>query len=131
MNETAAPSNTAVRGPNGSILTFADLPSPDFKQRWHVRHKATVLAAVRGGLINLETACSRYRLNPEELLSWQHYLDSYGFLALRARKVQSYPRLGQLQQKQSGDRRSYRSTRGPFGDLNCRRAIFDTAPQSV
>jgi hypothetical protein len=110
MNRTAAPTNKAVRGPNGSILTFADLPSPDTK-RWVVRHKATVLAAVRGGLISLEAACSRYRLNPEELLSWQHYLDSYGFLALRASKIQSYARPGQLEQKQSRYRRSYRSSR--------------------
>src|SRR4051794_27015511 len=94
MKRTAAPRDTPVRGPDGAVLTIADLPSPDTK-RWVGRRKATILAAVRGGLISLETACSRYRLNPEELLSWQYYLDRYGFSALRTTKVQSYLRSGQ------------------------------------
>jgi hypothetical protein len=72
-------------------LTIADLPSPDTK-RWVIRRKAIIAAAVRGGLISLDAACSRYRLNPEELLSWQYYIDRYGFSALRITKVQDYVR---------------------------------------
>ena len=53
-----------VIGPDGSPLTMADLPAPDTK-RWVIRRKAEVIAAVRGGLLSLEEACSRYTLiNP-------------------------------------------------------------------
>ena len=47
-----------VIGPDGSPLTVADLPAPG--TRWVVRRKAEVVAAVRGGLLSLEEACSRY-----------------------------------------------------------------------
>lgn len=94
MNLTAGTRGKPARGPDGCILTIADLPSPDTK-RWVIRRKAIVAAAVRGGLISPEAACSRYRLNPEELLSWQYYIDRYGFSALRTTKVQSYVRPGQ------------------------------------
>jgi Protein of unknown function (DUF1153) len=91
MNQVGAPRRKAVRGPDGSVLTIADLPSPSTK-RWVIRRKAIIAAAVRGGLISLDEACSRYRLNPEELLSWQYYIDRYGFSALRVTKVQEYVR---------------------------------------
>ena len=94
MNRAAAPRATPVRGPDGSILTIADLPSPNTK-RWVVRRKAIIVAAVHGGLISLETACSRYRLHRDELLSWQYCLDRYGFSALRTTKIESYLRPGQ------------------------------------
>jgi hypothetical protein len=94
MNQVGAPRRKPVRGPDGSVLTIADLPSPDTK-RWVIRRKAIIAAAVRGGLITLDEACSRYRLNPEELLSWQYYIDRYGFSALRVTKVQDYVRLRQ------------------------------------
>ena len=48
-------------GPDGSPLTIADLPTPGTK-RWVARRKAEVVAAVRGGLLSLEEACSRYTL---------------------------------------------------------------------
>jgi hypothetical protein len=94
MNQTVGPGAKPARGPDGCLLTIADLPPPN-TQRWVIRRKAIVAAAVRGGLISLEAACSRYRLNPEELLSWQYYIDRYGFSALRTTKVQSYVRPGQ------------------------------------
>ena len=94
MNQVGAPRRKPVRGPDGSVLTIADLPSPDTK-RWVIRRKAIIAAAVRGGLITLDAACSRYRLNPEELLSWHYYLDRYGFSALRITKLQHYVRPGQ------------------------------------
>jgi hypothetical protein len=92
MNRVAPPN--PVRGPDGSILTIADLPPADTK-RWVIRRKATVAAGVRGGLISFEMACSRYRLDPEELLSWLYYIDRYGFLGLRTTKVQCYVRSSQ------------------------------------
>jgi Protein of unknown function (DUF1153) len=57
-----------VTGPDGSPLTIADLPAPG-AMRWVIRRKAEVVAAVRGGLLSLEEACSRYELSVDELLA--------------------------------------------------------------
>src|SRR5690242_10030609 len=78
-----------VIGPDGSPLTLADLPSPDTK-RWVIRRKAEVVAAVRGGLLSLEEACSRYALNSDEFLSWQYCIDRYGLAGLRTTRTQFY-----------------------------------------
>jgi hypothetical protein len=66
-----------VIGPDGHFLTVADLPSLETK-RWVIRRKAQVVAAVRGGLLTLEQACSRYALDREEFQSWQHCIDCFG-----------------------------------------------------
>ena len=59
-----------VIGPQGTILTPADLPSTNIK-RWTVCRKAEIIAAIRGGLLSLEEACERYALTVEEFISWQ------------------------------------------------------------
>jgi hypothetical protein len=94
VSQSAGMRGIPARGPDGCVLTISDLPPPDIK-RWVIRRKAIVVAAVRGGLLSVEEACSRYRLNPEELLSWQYYIDRYGFSGLRTTKVQAYVRPGQ------------------------------------
>ena len=71
MTEPHRPRVKYVIGPDGSPLTIADLPAPGTK-RWVIRRKAEVVAAVRGGLLSLEEACSRYTLTVEEFLSWQY-----------------------------------------------------------
>src|SRR5579864_5869717 len=68
MTEPHRPRVKYVIGPDGSPLTIADLPAPGTK-RWVIRRKAEVVAAVRGGLLSLEEACSRYTLTVEEFLS--------------------------------------------------------------
>lgn len=78
-----------VIGPDGMPLTLADLPPPNTK-RWVIRRKAEVVAAVRGGLLTLEEACSRYTLTLEEFLSWQKAIDQFGMPGLRATRVQQY-----------------------------------------
>ena len=78
-----------VIGPNGSPLTMADLPAPHTK-RWVVRRKAEVIAAVRGGLLSLEEACSRYSLTVDEFLSWQSSIDRHGLAGLRTTRIQQY-----------------------------------------
>ena len=78
-----------VVGPEGSPLTLADLPSPDTK-RWVIRRKAEVVAAVRGGLLSLEEACSRYMLTTDEFLSWQASVDKHGLAGLRITRIQQY-----------------------------------------
>ena len=78
-----------VIGPDGSPLTVADLPPPG-NQRWVIRRKAEVVAAVRGGLLSLEEACDRYVLTVEEYLSWQRSLDRHGLAGLRTTRIQDY-----------------------------------------
>lgn len=81
--------NGQVIGPTGRPLTLADLPSEN-TQRWVIRRKAEVVAAVQGGLLSLEEACSRYSLSVEEFLSWQQAINKKGLAGLRATKVQKY-----------------------------------------
>ena len=76
-------------GPDGRWLTLADLPSPN-TTRWVIRRKAEVLAAVRGGLLSLEDACSHYALSREEVLSWQQGIARFGLKGLRTTRSQLY-----------------------------------------
>ena len=78
-----------VIGPDGSPLTMTDLPVPSTK-RWVIRRKAEVIAAVRGGLLSLEEACSRYMLTVDEFLSWQSSIDQHGLAGLRTTRTQQY-----------------------------------------
>jgi uncharacterized protein DUF1153 len=64
-----------IVGPNGTVLTKADLPSRSTR-RWVRRRKAEVVAAVRDGLISLEDACERCALTIEEFSLWQRAVDS-------------------------------------------------------
>jgi hypothetical protein len=80
-----------VVGPAGKPLSVDDLPPPD-TERWVIRRKAEVVAAVRAGLITLEEACERYRLSVEEFLSWQRLIDKHGMRGLRTTRLQQYRR---------------------------------------
>jgi hypothetical protein len=59
-----------VIGPQGTVLTLADLPSTNVK-RWTIYRKAEIIAGIRGGLLSLEDVCERYSLTVEEIVSWQ------------------------------------------------------------
>jgi ribosomal protein S19E (S16A) len=63
-----------------------NLPPPN-TQRWVVRRKAAVLAAVRNGDITVEEARSRYGLSQEELQAWERGFDADGLSGLRATRV--------------------------------------------
>ena len=78
-----------VIGPDGSPLTLADLPASNTR-RWVIKRKAQIVAAVRGGLLSLDDACSRYRLTMDEYLNWQQSIDSHGLAGLRTTKIQNY-----------------------------------------
>jgi hypothetical protein len=80
-----------VIGPAGKPLSIDDLPPPD-TERWVIRRKAEVVAAVRAGLISLEDACERYRLSVEEFISWQRLIDRHGMRGLRTTRLQQYRR---------------------------------------
>ena len=89
MVEQMRPRVKYVIGPDGSPLTIADLP-PTSTRRWVIRRKAEVVAAVRGGLLSLEEACSRYALTVEEFLSWQASIEDHGLAGLRTTRIQQY-----------------------------------------
>ena len=72
----------AVIGPLGFPITCADLPVAG-RLRWCARRKAEVVAAVEGGLLSRESACARYALSLDELLSWQRALRTYGLRGLK------------------------------------------------
>jgi len=78
-----------VIGPTGETLTKRDLP-PSNTKRWVVRRKAEVVAAVRGGLLTLEEACTRYTLSVEEFLSWQTAVERDGLRGLRVTQSANY-----------------------------------------
>ena len=78
-----------VVGPTGTPLTLNDLP-PSNTDRWVIRRKAEVVAAVRGGLLSLEEACERYTLTVEEFLSWQSSINDHGLAGLRTTRIQQY-----------------------------------------
>ena len=68
---------------------MGNLPSPD-TQRWVVRRKAAVVAAVESGKITLEEACRRYQLTEEEFRGWQRAFEAHGLPGLRATRLQHY-----------------------------------------
>ncbi|MGH7094585.1 MAG: DUF1153 domain-containing protein [Stellaceae bacterium] len=67
----------------------SELPPPN-TQRWVVRRKAVVVAAVRNGQLTIQEACRMYRLSVEEFLAWQRALDAHGVPGLRTTRIQIY-----------------------------------------
>jgi len=78
-----------VAGPDGAPLSVVDLPPPN-TQRWVVRRKAQVVAAVSGGLISLGVACERYRMTLDEYLVWHRQVSRHGMAGLQATRIQEY-----------------------------------------
>ena len=89
MAEPCCASVNYVIGPGARPLTAEDLPEAEVT-RWVIRRKAEVVAAVRGGLLSLEEACSRYTLTVDEFLSWQFSIDQHGLAGLRTTRIQQY-----------------------------------------
>ncbi|MEJ0026701.1 MAG: DUF1153 domain-containing protein [Rhizomicrobium sp.] len=75
--------------PSPVTMAAFELPEPRTK-RWVPRRKAQVVAAVQGGALSLDEACSRYALTVEEFLSWQRAIDKFGLAGLRATHAQDY-----------------------------------------
>jgi transposase-like protein len=67
----------------------SDLP-PTNTQRWTPRRKASVVRAVRTGVLSFTEACSRYQLSAEELTAWQDAVESHGTPGLRVTRLQIY-----------------------------------------
>lgn len=92
MTQLETPTRMCARfviGPDGSPLTMANLPPSDTK-RWVVSRKATVVAAVMGGLLSLKEACERYTLTVDEFLSWHSAIETHGLGGLKTSRIQRY-----------------------------------------
>ena len=79
----------AVKLPDGSTMTRADLPDPKTR-RWVASRKAAVVRAVTSGLISQEYAIETYGLTDEEFEAWQTAVENHGESALKATSVQRY-----------------------------------------
>lgn len=75
------------RGQNQKMLN--ELPPPD-TERWVVRRKAAVVAAVKNGAITLDEVCRRYNLSVEEFLSWQEMINKHGVRGLRVTRLKDF-----------------------------------------
>lgn len=89
MTDIGRPKVRYVIGPDGSPLTISDLPEKG-TMRWVIRRKAEVVAAVRGGLLTIEDACSWYSLSVDEYLAWEHAINRHGLAGLRTTRTQQY-----------------------------------------
>ena len=63
---------------------------PRAGQRWTVRRKATVVEAVRGGLMPIDEACALYHISIDEFVAWERDFDRYGEPGLRTTRYQIY-----------------------------------------
>ena len=81
----------AVKLPDGSHMTRADLPPADTR-RWVARRKAAVVKGVASGLVTRAWAMEEYGLSDEEFDSWIAAVSEHGIDALRATALQSYRR---------------------------------------
>lgn len=79
----------AVRLPDGSWMTRADLPPPDTR-RWVASRKAAVVRAVAAGLISRGSALETWALSEEELAAWEAAVTVHGVPALRATRLRDY-----------------------------------------
>src|SRR6056297_2024456 len=79
----------AVRLPDGSTMTRADLPAKETR-RWVASRKAAVVKAVTFGLISHDQAKDHYGLSDEELLEWVKAATEHGEDALKVTRVQKY-----------------------------------------
>lgn len=89
MSDDTNHQHTALTNGDPLVITMADLPAPNTR-RWVARRKATVVTAVRCGLISLEEACLRYTLSVEEYLSWERAIERHGLPGLRVTRLQDY-----------------------------------------
>ncbi|MHA6325679.1 CtrA inhibitor SciP [Roseivivax sp. CAU 1753] len=82
----------AVRLPDGSKMTRADLPSGDTK-RWVASRKMAVVKAVVFGLITEAQAQDLYALSAEELQEWIGAARMHGPEALKTTTLQKFRQL--------------------------------------
>lgn len=77
----------SVIGPCGELLTLDMLPVPG--ARWTPRRKAEIVAAVRGGMLAIEEACSIYNISVEEFDAWDRAIGRSGLRGLCVAELQA------------------------------------------
>ncbi|MGL4310744.1 MAG: DUF1153 domain-containing protein [Paracoccaceae bacterium] len=82
----------SVSLPDGTVLTRADLPSPDTR-RWVASRKLKVVQAVSYGLLPLNDALKRYDLSAEEFETWRDALALHGTEALKVTAIRGFRQL--------------------------------------
>jgi transposase-like protein len=75
-----------------------DLP-PVNTLRWSPQRKALVVEAVHNGAISFADACNRYQVSAEELLAWQHAMETHGLGGLRVTRLQAYSRRAVIRER--------------------------------
>ncbi len=78
--------------PDGSVISRADLPSPN-TTRWVASRKAIVVKAVVYGLISQSEAQERYALSEEEFGIWRTAVERHGDNGLKVTAIQKYRQL--------------------------------------
>ena len=73
----------AVKLPDGTVMTRADLPPADTR-RWVASRKLKVVRGVVYGLLAREDAIARYGLSDEEFQEWVNALSAHGTEGLKA-----------------------------------------------
>ncbi len=73
----------AVKLPDGTVMTRADLP-PAQTSRWVASRKLAVVRGVMHGLISQDDALERYGLSDEEFQEWLTSLSEQGAEGLKA-----------------------------------------------
>ena len=82
----------SVKLPDGTMMTRADLPSPETR-RWVASRKALVVRAVAFGLLSRDEAKETYLLSDGELSEWESAVRDHGEIALKATALQKYRQL--------------------------------------
>lgn len=71
-----------VRNVDGGLITPGSLP-PDSTRRWTPGRRATILLAVRGGLLTIADVDQRWRISPDEFAEWDRRFDGRSAKSLR------------------------------------------------
>jgi hypothetical protein len=82
-------SNDPITADRNKNRLLSGLP-PAETRRWSSRRKASIVAAIRAGVLDRQEACARYRLSLEELAAWETALDQNGIPGLRVTRLQIY-----------------------------------------
>ncbi len=82
----------AVTLADGTVMSRADLPSPDTR-RWVASRKAAVVRGVVYGLISQSDALEQYQISEDEFLEWVRAVSEHGEVALKATSIQKYRQL--------------------------------------
>jgi len=89
MSEVSYADAVSVTGSNREAITLDGLPRSN-TTRWVTSRKYQLISAIRGGILTIEEASSRYRLTLDELAEWQTAFERHGQKGLKATLIQQF-----------------------------------------